>query len=211
LAARAVFIALLSCLPAFAGEFAILSNGFRLYADRHESNGTAIRLFANGGMTEIAASNVVRFEQEEYVRPASTQAAASPQAPTLDPQKVIEEAARRYGENPEFVRFVRSVAKIESDFQQNAVSRKGALGLMQLMPSTARRLGVDPSKPDQNADGGARYLSELLLKYQGQSALALAAYNAGPGAVDKYKGIPPYPETVQYVQKVLRHYSKTAK
>ena len=104
-----------------------------------------------------------------------------------------------------------SVAKAESGYQPNAVSPKGAIGLMQLMPGTAAELNVDPHDPAQNAEAGAKYLRDLLLKYEHdphQVSKAVAAYNAGPGAVDKYKGVPPYRETVDYVNRVLREYEK---
>jgi soluble lytic murein transglycosylase-like protein len=96
----------------------------------------------------------------------------------------------------------------------DAVSPKGAIGIMQLMPGTARELSADPHHPEQNVDAGVRYLRDLLLKYQDhpdQVRLALAAYNAGPGAVDRYNGIPPYRETVEYLRKVLDRYQKLKK
>ncbi len=104
-----------------------------------------------------------------------------------------------------------SVARAESNYHQNAVSPKGAIGLMQLMPGTAAALNADPLDPAQNADAGARYLRDLLEKYQNdphQVSKAVAAYNAGPAAVDKYHGIPPYAETIQYVNRVLKQYQK---
>ncbi len=99
---------------------------------------------------------------------------------------------------------VEAVARVESGFDPCAVSPAGALGLMQLMPGTARALGVlDPFDPVQNVEAGARYLRQLLDRFGGDLQLALAAYNAGPGAVERYRGIPPYPETQAYVKKVL--------
>jgi len=103
------------------------------------------------------------------------------------------------------------VVKAESGYRQDAVSPKGAVGLMQLMPGTARLLGADPTDPRQNVDAGARYLTELLRKYFNdpyQVRKAVAAYNAGPAAVDRYNGIPPYPETIAYVERVIRQWQK---
>ena len=114
-------------------------------------------------------------------------------------------AAIEQGLEPDFVR---SVARIESGLRQDVISPKGALGVMQLMPTTAAELGVNPKLAGENALGGAKFLRQLLLRYGGNSALALAAYNAGPGAVDKFGGVPPYLETRQYVIKVLREYAR---
>jgi len=105
--------------------------------------------------------------------------------------------------------FVRAVAQVESCFDRTAVSKVGAQGVMQLMPATARELGVtDSFDATQNINAGARYLSQMLSRYSNNHRLALAAYNAGPGAVEKYNGVPPYPETIKYVEKVLALYSK---
>ncbi len=115
--------------------------------------------------------------------------------------ETIRRAARRHGVDPALLT---AMMEVESGFDPRAVSHKGAEGLLQLMPATARRFGVaDSFDPDQNVDGGARYLDWLLERFAGDEQLALAGYNAGEAAVERYQGIPPYPETQQYVVKVL--------
>ena len=100
---------------------------------------------------------------------------------------------------------VKSIAKTESNFNPSAVSKAGAVGVMQLMPFTAKSLGVSNSfNPEQNINGGTKYLKNLLNKYNGNEKFALAAYNAGPGAVNKYGGVPPYKETQNYIQKIFQ-------
>ena len=117
---------------------------------------------------------------------------------------LIGEAARLY-QLPES--FIRAVMRVESDFNPTVVSRAGAMGLMQLMPKTARSMGVsDPFDARQNIHGGARYLRILANRFKGDLVLTVAAYNAGQGAVEKYNGIPPYKETQRYVRRVLKHY-----
>jgi soluble lytic murein transglycosylase-like protein len=118
-------------------------------------------------------------------------------------QQVIDEAARKH-QLP--VKLLTAIIKVESNFNPRAVSSEGASGLMQLMPSTARKLGVtNIFDIKQNIDGGSRYLKKMLDRYEGKLELALAAYNAGPGAVDKHGGVPPYQETRNYVKKVMAH------
>ncbi len=129
--------------------------------------------------------------------------AASPLAvPSAAMAETVDRIAR---ENQLSSRLVHSVIQVESNYDPNAVSPKGALGLMQLIPATARRFGVsDVFDPEDNIEGGTRYLKYLLGLYKGDESLALAAYNAGEGAVSRYGGIPPFPETVGYVAKVRR-------
>jgi soluble lytic murein transglycosylase-like protein len=197
-----------------AGEFAVLSNGFRIHADGHATDGSVIRLQTSQGVIEIQAATVAGFEQEDYVAPPPAPAPVAP-APAPDikltPQELVTQAALHAGLPPAIVH---SIARAESGYRQDAVSPKGAIGLMQLMPKTAAELDADPRDPAQNADAGARYLRDLLLKYENdphQVSKAVAAYNAGPAAVDKYHGVPPYPETIQYVNRVLQQYEKELK
>jgi hypothetical protein len=198
---------------AWGGEYVLLRSGFRLHAERHEIDGSTVRIFVGGGASEVPLDSVVNFEQEEITPPlAAAQLSKTDRetfvasVSTLTPFEMAGAAAKDF-HLPEA--FVRSVMKVESAFHENAISPKGALGLMQLMPETASRLGVDPKNPRQNAEGGAEYLRDLLARYENdpdQVLLALAAYNAGPAAVERYHGVPPFRETREYILRVLKNW-----
>jgi soluble lytic murein transglycosylase-like protein len=193
----------LAGLPALAGEDIVLTTGFRLRADRHEIADGMIQLYNGSATTVFPVDAVASIEPDDDVPPARPAPAEAPQTAPAGPRELVDQAALRHGLPAELLH---SIAQVESGYRQDAVSPKGAVGIMQLMPQTARQLQADPSDPAQNVDAGARYLRELLLKYLAdpyQLRKALAAYNAGPAAVDKYNGVPPYPETVRYVRKVL--------
>ena len=200
---RLALVAFVLAATAQAGEFAVLTTGFRIAAERHEVSGDRVRLFtAGGGTMEIPRSVIARFEPDERV-PETPEPVSEP-----EPEKTLDEIVARFASEyglPEAL--VHSVIAAESAYDPNAVSSKGAVGLMQLMPGTARDLAVtDRNDPSQNVRGGATYLRQLLDRYRESPdslVLALAAYNAGPGRVDKYDGLPPFNETRLFVRRVL--------
>ena len=209
---RNVIVCLLAWLPAFAGEEIVLNTGFRLRADRHEVTGGVIRLYTGDAVTSFPVSAVAAVEPDDFLPPPPP--VTPPVLPVIvaeDPRELVTKAALRQGLPPELLH---SIAQVESGYRQDAVSPKGAMGIMQLMPGTARELEADPADAAENVDAGARYLRELLLKYlddPNQLRKALAAYNAGPGAVDRFNGVPPYRETIRYVEKVLDKRRQLAK
>lgn len=155
-----------------------------------------------------AAAEVSQYVGRESSQSANAKIVAANFSGTLttaaDIDSAIEEAAARHNVDPNLVR---AVVKVESNFNPNAVSRKGAMGLMQLMPSTARQLKVNnPFDPEQNVDAGVRHLKQLLESYGGDIKLTLAAYNAGAGAVARSSGVPRYAETQNYVRRITNLY-----
>lgn len=143
------------------------------------------------------------YLRETFARPTTSYHVASY-------DDVISEAAKRHGLSSSLIK---ALIHVESFFNPKAVSKKGAIGLMQIMPANLQSLNIsDPFDPWENIMGGARYLKLMLERFRGELPLALAAYNAGPTAVERYRDIPPYPETEAYVKKVMRffrHYKKT--
>lgn len=207
-----------------AADVAMLRNGFEIRHEQRETIGDMTRLYLNadrkGGYVDVRSDEITSFERDESIRepnpPAQgTQApldrASAPKSQTVDVHEVVSAAGAAHALDPDFIA---SVIGAESSFNARAVSRKGAQGLMQLMPQTALQLGVtDSFDVRANVDGGTRYLRELLLRYNDDVAKALAAYNAGPHRVDRYGGVPPYAETRHYVARIIRDYNrkKTAK
>jgi soluble lytic murein transglycosylase-like protein len=163
--------------------------------------GDKYRLHLKGGIAEVSVDDIVGIEPEEIFEPLP-----EPLSEKTPFQKIIRAAAERYGVDADLIH---CVIAVESNFNPKAVSPKNARGLMQLLPQTAAQLGVkDIFDPEQNVDGGTRYLRDLLKKYSNLT-LALAAYNAGPQRVDQYgRHVPPYLETMKYVQRIAKSYAK---
>jgi hypothetical protein len=197
---RGLVLALLALAPAATAraEIALLSSGLTLKLDGHRAEGDQLVLVLRGGGEIGVPSWAVRgFVPDEVLDEVSVPGGG-------DVRELAVSAARRHGIDPGLVL---AVVGTESGFRPEAVSPKGAQGLMQLMPATSRELGVaDPLDPEQNLDGGVRHLGALLTLYDGDLTRALAAYNAGAGAVSRHGGVPPYRETQAYVKKVLARY-----
>jgi soluble lytic murein transglycosylase-like protein len=230
LLATAATFALLTTPSLFAADVAHLSNGFTIAHRSHEVRGTLVRLYLDDSKTsyvelpvgEIAGYSVQPdLPQRNFRQPAAmaTNAGRSGQAAApgneaaveafTDTAQLVREAGDRNGVDADFLA---SVIRQESGGNPRAVSRAGARGLMQLMPATAAQMGVEDSfNPEENVHGGARYLRELLERYRGDAIRALAAYNAGPEAVDRYDGVPPFPETRRYVRQVVTDYNSKKK
>ena len=191
-----------------AAEIALLTNGQTFKVDGHRVEGELVWLtLRGGGQVALPAGHVRGYVPDEVLEElelAVARTTVSVTAGADEIRRLAVDAARRHGLDPDLVV---AVAAVESGFRPTAVSPKGAQGVMQLMPGTARDLGVtDPLDAAANVDGGTRYLRDLLARFDGDLSKALAAYNAGPGAVARHQGVPPYRETRDYVKKVLRRY-----
>jgi hypothetical protein len=184
-------------------EIALLSSGLTLKLESHRVEDDQVVLVLRGGGEMGVPPWAVRgFVPDEVLDEIDVPGGG-------DVRGLATAAARRHGLPPDLVL---AVVGVESGFRAEAVSPKGAQGLMQLMPGTSRELGVaDPFDPEQNLDGGVRHLGALLTLYDGDLTRALAAYNAGPGAVSRHRGVPPYRETQAYVRKVLARYQPPKK
>jgi soluble lytic murein transglycosylase-like protein len=190
--------------PAARADYAVLRNGMRLHITGYLQEGDHIELTVQGGTVQIAAEDLIDVEPED-------------QFPTPPPAnvdfgvryaKLIHAAAVKHGVDE---KVIAEVIAAESGFDAKAVSRKRALGLMQLLRETAARYSVvDIFDPAQNIDAGTHYLKDLLARYRGNLALALAAYNAGPETVDRYGGVPPFPETQNYVREITSKLAMSA-
>lgn len=216
----ALFLASLSLQ---ARDLAVLRNGFSIAHDHCEVRGSVTRLYLSAGdqqYVDVATENIVRIEQDEtevnkpdQVVIAANQQPGNPTPNRLsvvksrsDIEQLVAKISLENGLDPDFVR---SVIEAESNGNARAVSRKGAQGLMQLMPQTAAQLGVtDNFDPHQNVNAGTRYLRELLAKYHNDPVRALAAYNAGAARVQQYHGVPPYRETRAYISKIIRDFNR---
>jgi soluble lytic murein transglycosylase-like protein len=218
---------MLMALPCFAGEVAVLKNGFSILHERREVIGDLTRLYisADGSnFVDVPTDDIEHFEAapdeprssplavptsrlSSAVKPAGYDAGrAFPARPKTDLTQVVNEISGKYRLDPDLVN---SVIKAESEFNPHAISPKGAQGLMQLMPGTASQLGVrNAFDPQANVDGGTKYLRELLEMYNFDLVKALAAYNAGPQRVERFGGVPPYYETRAYVAKIVRDLKK---
>ena len=212
----AVLVALLS-YRASATEVAVLRNGFTIRHEHRMVIGDNTRLFFDGdnaSFIDVPTEDIEGFEKELPPPPQPAVPAAVPTAttapailpPAPDLNQVVNSASAAYHLDPDLVN---SVIHAESGFNSHAVSRKGAQGLMQLMPDTASKLGVaNAFDPQSNVAGGSRYLRELLERYNFDLIKALAAYNAGPERVEQYRGVPPYRETHDYVARIVREYNR---
>jgi soluble lytic murein transglycosylase-like protein len=188
--------------PASRAEYIVLRSGQRLTVTGYEIIGDKYHLQMKGGTADVPADQVVAIEPEDIFTPVPRVEVS--QEPFGD---LIKAAAKRYSVDADLIT---SVIAAESNFNPQAISRRNARGLMQLLPSTAAHLGVrNIFDPQENIDAGTHYLSDLLAQYKNDLALTLAAYNAGPDRVQQYgQRVPPFAETISYVRRVKKTYSQ---
>jgi soluble lytic murein transglycosylase-like protein len=213
----ALAVVALLASSARAAERVTLRNGFDYQCHHHALVDGRIRLYLSPGednFIELSPGEITGFETvpdppAPPVAPTATPSPASSPDAKLSPVDLGEMLTQAGHAHNLDVDLLASLVKAESGGNARAVSPAGARGLMQLMPGTARDMGVqDTFKPEQNVNGGSIYLDQLLTRYHENLALALAAYNAGPAAVDKYHGIPPYHETRAYVARVIHEFNR---
>ena len=202
-------VALATAMPAHAAEQVVLKNGYSLICDHVQRVGSRVQLFLDPGsknFIEVSANEIV---VERPAPPGAEPKTISTSRHTQKKPESVQQALVQAGRKHDLdVALLESVIQVESGGNPHAVSPAGARGLMQLMPGTAAKLGVKNSfRGTENVRGGTAYLDQMLKRYHNNLALALAAYNAGPGAVDKWHGIPPYPETRRYVARVIHDYN----
>jgi soluble lytic murein transglycosylase-like protein len=196
---------------AHAFQRVTLRNGFSYDCARYEPiDSSHVRLFLTtqaSDFIDLSRQSIVSIETlPDPPQPPPTPVALSTAASTEGVHELLAKAGAQHNID---IELLASVVNAESGGRANAISRTGARGLMQLMPGTAQQLGVDDAfRPDQNIAGGSAYLDMLLTRYKDNLSLALAAYNAGPAAVDRYRGIPPYRETIAYVARVEREFKR---
>jgi soluble lytic murein transglycosylase-like protein len=208
----ALGLALAPGAAAYAAERITLTNGFDLICDHHSAAGDRVRLYMDSGnanFVELNAAEIASSEHVELQPPASKAAETLLGDSRLTPAELHELLARAGNAHDLDVDLLASVVRQESRGNSRAVSPAGAEGLMQLMPGTAAKLGVSNAfAPEANIDGGTAYLDSMLRRYHDNVALALAAYDAGPAAVDRWHGIPPYRETRTYVARVIHEFNR---
>ena len=224
LSASVLVIVALSVVPCFASDLAVLRNGFSIRHERRETIGNVTRLYVSAdgsSYVDVPTAEIEHFEAAPAeINFVGTAAKATPTRDAhlnvadlsvanltkVDLSEAVNSASLRYRLDPDLVN---SVIRAESGFNVRAVSRKGAQGLMQLMPQTASQLGVTNAfDPLANVDGGSKYLRELLERYDFDLVKALAAYNAGPRRVEQFGGVPPYYETRAYVARIVRDFNR---
>lgn len=200
---------LLLASSAQATEDAVLRNGFRIRHESHETRGQFTRLYLSAdraSFVDVVTQDVAAFEDVSQ-EPAPALPAGNLRSSQPKPiSQIVHEASDRHDLDPDLIE---TVIKYESGGRPKAVSKKGAQGLMQLTPKTAQEVGVtDAFHPESNVQGGSQYLRAMLQRYHFDLVKALAAYNAGPEAVDRYHGVPPYRETQNYVSRIIREYNR---